>query len=107
MFNRKKKNKDNREWKPLDTVPLNTIVELACETYDCGWTFFYGWTKGECETDDSDDGYNFEGRKIFYVSAPILEVTMPVSHLTPDLWREAPNDAQMPELNKFITDGRI
>ena len=34
---------DNRKWQLIETAPTNEIVELACDTYDCGWTMDTVW----------------------------------------------------------------
>lgn len=74
MFN------SERKWKSILSVPIDKIVELACDTYDCGWTYWYGWTKGEKDED---------GDLIFYSSAPTHE-SMSETHVPPSHWREEP-----------------
>jgi hypothetical protein len=72
--------KSDREWQPIATVPEDKVVELACDTTDCGWCFFYGWTKHE---------KNESGDSIFYSAAPTHE-SMPVIHVPPSHWRNKP-----------------
>ena len=39
--------KKKHEWQLIATVPVNKIVMLACDTYDCGWTYDFGWKTEE------------------------------------------------------------
>lgn len=37
------------KWKSIDSAPLNKVIMFACDSYDCGWVYDFGWKneKGE------------------------------------------------------------
>ena len=62
------------KWKTIDTVPTGKIVMLACDTYDCGWAYDFGW---------KDEKGNF-------ISSATVLGTMLEIHVPPSHWKEEP-----------------